>query len=112
MLIEKRKNKRFKVSQFLSIAWGKEEFVAVSAKDISLGGIRCVASVPVDPLTQVYLMVTIPLKEGEHIIKSEGVVVHTEKIGNEYQMGVKFLDLLESDRKILKEYLDNLEDEQ
>ena len=110
MQFEKRKNKRFSVSQFLSITLEGEEFVAVSPKDISLGGLSCTTRVPVRPFTEVYLMISVPLPEGDEIIKIEGSVIHSTKEGEEYILGVKFLDLFESDKRKLEQYLKQLEE--
>ncbi len=106
---DKRRHPRFTISQFISVSFDRESFVQVSAEDISQGGMRCRTAVPIDPLTRVFLMVTIPTITGDYILKVEGVVVHSRKDGPDYALGVQFVDLMDSDKEALQEYLSSLE---
>jgi hypothetical protein len=92
MAEEKRKHPRFTVSQFISISFDRENFVQVTAEDISQGGMRCRTTEPVDPLTRVFLMVTFPTGSGDHVLRTEGMVVHAQKEGDDYRLGVQFMD--------------------
>ncbi|HPO49938.1 MAG TPA: PilZ domain-containing protein, partial [Spirochaetota bacterium] len=73
--------------------------------NISEGGILCKTTFPVEPLDKAFIMLRIPLKDKEHIIKLSGVIAHYQKKDNYYLFGVEFTDIEEKERNILKEYL-------
>jgi c-di-GMP-binding flagellar brake protein YcgR len=102
---EKRVHPRFTISQFISVSYDGESFMRVTAEDISQGGMSCSSLEPVDPMTGVFLMLSIPTRGGDHILKTEGKVLHCQKKDGRYLLGVKFQDLFESDKQALTEYL-------
>ena len=102
---ENRVHPRFTISQFISVSYDGESFIRVTAEDISQGGMSCSAAEPVDPMTSVFLMLSIPTPGGEHVLKTEGKVLHCKKKDDRYLLGVKFQDLFESDKQALTEYL-------
>ncbi len=105
MTEENRVHPRFTVNQFVSISYDGESFIKVSAEDISQGGMSCKAEEAVHPLTNVYLILTIPTQNGDHVLKTEGKVVRCQEIDDNYLLGVKFSDLFESDKEVLNDYL-------
>lgn len=109
MAEEKRFHKRFTISQFISISFESEEFIKVTGEDISLGGVRCRSAEKVYPLTRAYLMISLPLDDGEYIIKTEAVVIHSQEEEKDYILGLRFVDLFESDRRALEKYLSEIE---
>jgi c-di-GMP-binding flagellar brake protein YcgR len=106
---ERRRHERFAIRQMLEISFAREVFFQAEGLNISEGGMMCRTDYPVEPLTKVYLIVSIPGKTGEHLLKTEGTVIHTRKEAGEYVFGVTFNDLGEQDIQALQAYLQSLE---
>ncbi|HOV14011.1 MAG TPA: PilZ domain-containing protein [Spirochaetota bacterium] len=102
---EKRKYKRFTIEQFVEFSYMHETFVNAEGINLSEGGILCKTTYPIEPLDKAFIMLKIPLKDKEYILKLNGVIAHYQKMDNYYLFGVEFTDVEENDKKILKEYL-------
>lgn len=108
MGVENRKHKRFSIEQFVEFSFMHETFINAEGVNISEGGMLCKTSYPIEPLDKAYIMLKIPLKDKEYVIKINGVIAHYQKADNSYLFGVEFTDLEDFDRKILKEYINSL----
>ncbi len=106
--MEQRKSQRFKIHQMVETSLAGERFVPVEGVDISEGGMSCCASEPVDPSARMELLITLPRKDGEYVLKTEAKVVHVEKKGDDYCIGVQFDSLFADDKEALRAYLQTL----
>ena len=99
---EKRKHRRFNISQIIELDFMKEKYFEANGLNISEGGILCSSTYPVEPLARVFLMINIPLPDKEFTLKTEGIVMHSKKERNKYIFGISFTDLAQEEKKILK----------
>jgi c-di-GMP-binding flagellar brake protein YcgR len=87
-------------------SFDREKFIPAEGLDISEGGLRCRSPEPVDPLSQIFLIVSIPKEGGEHLIKAEATVVRVEKKKNGYVYGICFNQLSETDAQSIRRCLE------
>lgn len=107
-MTEKRRFKRFSIHQLIEISFGREVFIEAEGINISEGGMRCKLSQGLDPLSRLYLLLTIPLEEELHIIETEGIIRWCEQTENgEFQAGIEFHELSKTDKNVLKTYIES-----
>jgi hypothetical protein len=108
---EKRKTPRFKIKQLIGCHGDREEYLWAEGIDISLGGISCRAKAPIATMTNLFVMVSVPDPEGEHLVRLEGYVAHSEMEEGFCRFGVKISRIYDEDRPYLEDYLAKLEAE-
>ena len=107
-MTEKRNQARFKMYQMIQMTVGKEEYVACEGINISKTGMLCRIDRKIDHAAQFYLLFEVPLQSGNYEISCEGMVAHSHKTDDGYEIGVHFTDLFEDDERILETYLAEL----
>ena len=85
----------------------REKTISAESVNISEGGVFCRSDEPVEPLTSVFLMLSVPGEAGDHLIKVEGVVMHAAQKEGSCFFGVAFNELSQEDRRAISEYLAN-----
>jgi hypothetical protein len=101
---ERRGSPRYKISQLIGYFPGREEYLWAEGLDISRGGLSCRSKAPVDPLTNVFVMVSVPGEAGEHLVRCEGYVTNSLMDGEYCRFGIKIEHVSPED----KPYLDAL----
>jgi hypothetical protein len=107
---EKREAPRFKINQLIGYYPNREEYLWAEGVDISLGGISCRSKEAVDTLTNVFLMVTVRGPDGDHLVRVEGFVAHSEMVEGYCRFGVRIERIFDEDRPHLEAYLAGLAD--
>lgn len=109
---EKRSEPRFQIHQMIGYYPSREAYLWAEGLNISTSGIKCVSKEAIDPLTNVFIMLTIPTPEGERQVRCEGYVAYSrmEEDGKCY-FGVHFEHVSADDRHWLEAYLQQLEPE-
>lgn len=101
---ERRKHPRVVLSQLIEMSLMHEHYVQAETVNVSEGGLLCRSNSPVEPLTTVYLMLSIPTEGGDYMLKTEGAVMHLRKEGEAYTFGIAFSALNDKDRETLRGY--------
>lgn len=70
-----------------------DEFIAASAIDISLGGMACESQTPIEPLSRVNLIFTLPISGEKRRVTSEGFVAHSVFLEGHCLFGIRFENL-------------------
>jgi hypothetical protein len=109
---EKRESTRFRVKQLIGYYPNREEYLWAEGVDISRGGISCVANGPVDALTNVYFMMSVPSPAGDRNVRGEGYVAHSHMEGDKCRFGIKIESIFEEDKAALEAYFVSLESEE
>lgn len=110
-MVEKRKHSRFKIYQMIQMSIGnKEHFIACEGINISKSGMLVKASRDVDTSARFYLLFEVNLPAGAYEIRCEGLVAHSRKVDDSYEIGISFSDLFEDDVKILEMFMESLEE--
>jgi len=105
--MEKRKHARCTIHQMVETSFDRERFISAEGLDLSEGGLRCRSPEPVEPLSQIYLIVSIPKEGGDWLIKTDATVVRVEKKKNGYTYGICFNQLTEADTQAIRACLDS-----
>lgn len=108
---ERRKSPRFKISQMIGYFPNREEYLWAEGIDISRGGISCISKSPIDPLTNLYLMLSIPSSEGECLIRCEGYAAHSRMKDGQCHFGVRITRIEDEDRERLDAFITAMESE-
>jgi hypothetical protein len=108
---EKRHDRRFRINQLIGYFPNREEYLWAEGHDMSRGGISCSSTAPVDPMTNVFVMVGIPSSEGEKLVRCEGYVAHARMEGGRCVFGIKIMHVSEEDLPILDAYIESQEKE-
>ncbi len=90
MSSERRTNPRFAIKQLVDLSTDGERFVKVTGTDLSEGGLACTSSMPLDPLSQVYIMLDLETEGQSKIYHLEGYVAHVRKVDDTYYAGISF----------------------
>jgi len=111
---EKRKNPRFKVNQLVAFTPEGDQFLRAEAIDLSQGGIRCASAQAIEPMTSVFLLLTLPgaKGEGDREVACEGYVSHSRLIDGRYVFGVHFTGVAPEGKDALDTYISCLEKEE
>ena len=102
---EKRSSQRYSIKQLVDISSDGDVFIAARGMDLSTGGLSCESTMPLQPMTPVYLMLGLPFVAGEHLVKCEGYVAHSRMENGKCIVGIQFTDMPEEYRSMLEEYL-------
>lgn len=95
---ERRVDTRYTINQIIKIKGQEEEFFWAVAKDVSASGFSAISSTIVDPLTEVFAMLTIPSATGPKTIKVEGYVIYCRKEQDDgYHFGVHINEINDTD---------------
>jgi len=105
---ERRKSSRFSINQIVEISTDQENFFSAEGVDLSAGGMLCKSNYEVEPYTQLFVMVTIPLSDGDHVLKTEATVIHSKMVEGKCVFGVEFNDLSPKSEKALSEYIEGI----
>lgn len=108
MEADRRKEERFRIQQMIGYGPGREEYLWAEGVDLSLSGMSCITTRPVDPLTELYIMIDIPAEGRWKQVRVEGYIAHVTLHGDFYHFGVIFTDVSDNDRENLEAYLDKL----
>jgi c-di-GMP-binding flagellar brake protein YcgR len=85
---------------------GREDFIPADGLNISATGLACITDVPQESGSRMFTMFQLDPDSEESLVKCEGVVSRCDKKPNgEYEIGVEFTDILDSDRKKIEVYL-------
>ncbi len=103
---ERRKYPRFSLNQCIQISFGKETFIDAEAVNISMSGILCSSSVPIDNLDKIFMMIDLPIGNEIKTIQCEGVPMYAKTVEGKNMFGVQFTEISEEACSDLKQYLD------
>ena len=109
MTDDKRRHTRFEIQQMVDVAFPRETFFHADGVNISEGGMLCKTNYDIEPLSQIFCMVRVKCSTGECLIKTRGTVIHAQREGDEVRFGVSFDELDETDRKLLRDYVQELQ---
>ena len=102
---EKRGHSRFKIQQMIELSFGKETFVQANGVDISEGGLFCQTSEPIDPQTELFIMIGLETDGEDQTIRCEGMVTRSLQSNDGYDVGVSFMGMQEGDREKIKTFI-------
>ncbi|HNZ28285.1 MAG TPA: PilZ domain-containing protein [Spirochaetota bacterium] len=104
---DRRKHPRFEINQIVKISLLKETFFNAESVNISEGGILCKSRYEAEPLSQIFIMFDLFLKDKTYSIKSDGVVVHCDRDSDGlFLIGIQFVDIDGEDRDKIREFLE------
>lgn len=109
---EKRERPRFRIRQMIGYFPNREEYLWAEGLDMSIDGISCRSKAPVDPLTNLFVMISIPSPEGERLVRCEGYVAHSRMEEGSCRFGVKIERIPEEERPFVEAYLASLTEEE
>ena len=107
---EKRSTDRFRIKQLIGYYPNREEYLWAEGLNLSMGGIQCASKEPLDPLTNIYLMLGVPMEKGEHLVRCEGYVTYSRMEDDRCLFGVKFEEISEEDKPYLEQYIQSLDE--
>jgi hypothetical protein len=84
---------------------GDEDFVAATGIDLSRGGMACESATPMETLTRVAIMFTLPAGAGNRKIRCEGYVAHSSYDGARCVFGICFDDLTSDEAAAIDAYI-------
>lgn len=105
---ERRSTTRFTIKQFVDLSSNGEDFIHVTATDLSLGGLSCVSSTPLDPMMPIFLMLGFSDEDGEKTVELEGYVAHSRMEKGKCIAGIAFTDRPPDTRDAIEAYLSSL----
>ncbi len=106
---EKRRADRVNIYQMIQLFYGKENIISSEAVDIGKFGMKCKVSEEMVHHSRFFMMFDIPIKNEQYQIKCEGVLVHSTKVDDGYEIGVSFADILPEDQEKLEEFIQDLD---
>ncbi len=108
---DRRQHERFTIRQMIDITFPRENYLQAEGLNLSEGGMMCRTTYPVEPLTRVFLMLSLPTGAAggeEYLLKTEANVVYVRQEADEYVFGVAFAGLSRQDSEALRGFLDSL----
>ena len=108
----KQRSPRFTIHQLVEIQFSVETFFQAEGINLSETGLLCSTESAIEPYTKVFVMIEMPLKEGQYTLKTEGVVMRCEKENGDFKVGIQFDSLFQSEKEKLKEYLEVINEEE
>lgn len=103
---ERRKTQRFTVTRLASVSPMEEEhFDRLKVTDISTGGMRFISTKEFAKNSTVFFALEVETDDGLVPIQGEGRVLHAEKQGEDYLIGIEFTYLPELENEKLQELL-------
>jgi hypothetical protein len=107
-MVEKRSEKRFKISQLIGYYPSREEYLWAEGIDISRHGVHCRSSKPVDPLTNVFIMLEVKVGEEKRLVRCEGFVAHSRMVEGKCEFGIKFEHISSEDMPLFETFLSSI----
>lgn len=104
-MTEKRKEQRCSISQMIGYFPGREEYLWAEGVNLSHEGLLCVSDNPIEPLTNLYLMLELSAGGVTKTLRCEGYVKHSHMEGGRCSFGVKIETMSDEDRLHLNAYL-------
>lgn len=91
-IVNRRQDERFEPDRLIPIAFNHfGEDLLGQLVDLSEGGLKLRVETKVSPHTRFHLRLKVPLKDKAVELDSDGVVLHCEKNGPHYDVGIKFV---------------------
>jgi c-di-GMP-binding flagellar brake protein YcgR len=106
---EKRETTRFRINQLIGYYPNREEYLWAEGVNVSAGGIQCESREAIEPLTNVFIMISVPTEDGERLVRCEGFVAYSRMEGDHCRFGVKFDHIEEADRPYFERFLMGLD---
>ncbi|MGO8693519.1 MAG: PilZ domain-containing protein [Rectinemataceae bacterium] len=106
---EKRSAPRFRINQLIGYFPNREEYLWAEGLNLSRGGLSCSSAEPIDPLTNVFLMLSVPGDNGERLVRCEGFVAHSQMAGGRCLFGIRIQRVSDEDKPYLDAYIAKLE---
>jgi len=107
-MVEKRSEGRFKINQLIGYFPSREEYLWAEGIDISRNGVHCRSSSPVDPLTNVFVMLEVKVGEEKRLVRCEGYVAHSRMVDGKCEFGIKFQHISSEDMPLFENFLASL----
>lgn len=107
-MVEKRSEGRFKINQLIGYFPSREEYLWAEGIDVSRHGVHCRSSSPMDPLTNVFIMLEVKVGEEKRLIRCEGYVAHSRMVGGKCEFGIKFQHISSEDLPLFESFLASL----
>ena len=104
---ERRRCPRFRIDQVIKISYGEETFIQGSGINISECGVLLETNEPVEPCTNIFLMINLPIGEEGEEFTCEGVVTRTERSGNKFNVAIEITNIEDSIREKLRKYIND-----
>jgi hypothetical protein len=111
MFSERRATKRFSIKQFVDLSSDGQDFLQVKGIDLSTGGMKCEADMPLDPMTPVFIMLGFAGESGETVIQVEGYVAHSRMESGKCVIGISFTDRSTEALSAIEAYLATIRSE-
>ncbi|GAB1482274.1 hypothetical protein MASR2M78_10890 [Treponema sp.] len=108
---DRRSSTRFCIRQFVDISSNGEDFLPVTALDLSLGGLSCESSVPLDPMMPVFLLLGFENEHGEMAVDVEGYVAHSKMENGTCKAGISFTIRSPEARRAIEAYLKTIQED-
>jgi len=89
---------------------GREEYLWAEGIDLSRDGLRCVSDSPIEPLTNLFMMLELTVGETTKQVRCEGFVRHSQMEEGRCTFGVKIERISDEDRQHLDAYLRQTEE--
>lgn len=103
---EKERAPRFRIEQAITLELTRERFIQAEGLNLSESGLLMVTDSDVEPMTNIYLMLTVsPVEDRNHQIICEGYIARVEKASDGYHLGIHFSSMEDEDKLVLNEYL-------
>jgi hypothetical protein len=106
---EKRGAPRFRINQLIGYFPNREEYLWAEGLNLSRGGLSCSSAEPIDPLTNVFLMLGVPSENGERLVRCEGFVAHSQIVGDRCMFGIRIQRVSDEDKPYFDAYMAKLE---
>ncbi|KGE71413.1 PilZ domain-containing protein [Spirochaeta lutea] len=103
---ERRRAPRYRLHQLVHLDMGREDFIPADGLNISTTGLACLTDLAQDVGSRMFTMFQLDPSSEESLVKCEGIVSRCDaKPNGEFEIGVEFTDILESDKRKIEEYL-------
>lgn len=106
---DRRVEKRFSIKQFIDLSANGEEFIHVRGINLSIGGLSCESSVPLDPMVPVFVLLGISCDGCERIVEVEGYIAHSRMENGVCFAGISFINRTPEARAAIESYLTTAE---
>jgi hypothetical protein len=100
----KRISPRFNIQQMVQLG-GEEEFFLANGVDLSREGLCCTTKAPLQPLDQVFGMITLSHRDRKQNISFEAYVARIKAHEQGKEIGLSFTHMEPEDAAFLNEYL-------
>ncbi len=90
MAKERRRSPRLSLRHLIELDYGKEQFIQATGVNISSSGLLCKTNPEIALYSRVFLSFALPAETGDEIINCEGIVVRSDKDGDEFTTAISF----------------------